>query len=125
MDTLTIVRLPTSWPQIEWEIRNPNGVAAYLKARDGDSVSISHIGVDPQNRRRGLASRLLTAFLAEYGNAVIELVAAPFPSWREPGLTHDDLKHWYARHGFKPAPRRGNPDRMRRITAAGLHTTEK
>ncbi|MFJ6729387.1 GNAT family N-acetyltransferase [Streptomyces sp. NPDC091281] len=110
--TLRLIRTETGWPHIEWEVRTPTEAAAYLKALDGDSVWISHIGVAPEYRGQGLANNLLSAVLAEYSTRVIGLAAAPFPSWRQQGLDHDDLQRWYRRHGFTSAPLPGDPYRM-------------
>ncbi|MEU5116662.1 GNAT family N-acetyltransferase [Streptomyces longwoodensis] len=85
---------------------------AYLDAVDGDVLWVNHIGVEPRFRRHGLATRLLHAVLAHARCGPVGLTAAPFPSWREQGLLHEDLRAWYARHGFDPVPSRQDPYRM-------------
>ncbi|MFF8932417.1 GNAT family N-acetyltransferase [Streptomyces longwoodensis] len=85
---------------------------AYLDAVDGDVLWVSHIGVEPRYRRLGHATRLLHAVLTHARCGPVALTAAPFPSWREQGLQHEDLRTWYARHGFAPAPSRQDPYRM-------------
>ncbi|MET8772943.1 MULTISPECIES: GNAT family N-acetyltransferase [unclassified Streptomyces] len=117
-DGIRLVRADADLPRLVWELRTREAVVGYLEALDGDSVWVCHIGVDPQYRGRGYATRLLQAVLAFRADAPIGLAAAPFPSWREPGLTHDGLRAWYVRHGFHPEPRREDPYRMIRLPAS-------
>ncbi|MFF2374911.1 GNAT family N-acetyltransferase [Streptomyces xiamenensis] len=90
-------------------------LAGYLDALDGETVWISHIGIDPRYRGLGHATRLLKAVFEHSPEKTISLAAAYFPAWREPGLTHDQLHDWYTRHGFRPDPAPGDPHRMTRL----------
>jgi GNAT superfamily N-acetyltransferase len=107
-----LLRIPRPYPRLTWELRTPAETVGYLEALDGETVWISHIGVSPQYRGTGYATRLLTTALEHTSEKIVGLAAAPFPSWREPGLTHSDLRAWYARHGFRPAPLPDDPHRM-------------
>ncbi|MFI8351276.1 GNAT family N-acetyltransferase [Streptomyces sp. NPDC085596] len=114
-----LIRVHADAPRLVWELHTPSGQVGYLDALDIDPLWISHIGVDPRYRRCGHATRLLHAVLAHAPSLPIGLAAAPFPSWQEPGLSHDDLCAWYMRHGFRPDP--GPEDPYRMIRAATRH----
>ncbi|MFF3991471.1 GNAT family N-acetyltransferase [Streptomyces sp. NPDC001797] len=111
MAQIDLVRLPRSGLLVEWEVRTTEAVG-YLRATEGDTLWISHIGVAPAFRGQGWASRLLEVALDYSNGRAVALTAAPFPSWREPGLSHDELRTWYARRGLRPAPRRRSPYQM-------------
>jgi GNAT superfamily N-acetyltransferase len=106
-----LVCLPGVEGVLEWEVR-ASGSLGYLRAVDGAALWISHIGVEPAARGQGWASRLVQVALQHSGGRVVTLTAAPFPSWREPGLDHAQLQAWYTRHGFHLAPSRADPYRM-------------
>ncbi|MFH0246420.1 GNAT family N-acetyltransferase [Streptomyces sp. HK10] len=116
-DGVRLVRVDTDAPRLVWELRTETEMAGYLDALDGESVWICHIGIDPRYRGRGHATRLLRAILTNCPFKPVGLVAAPFPAWREAGLAHDDLRAWYVRHGFRPAPILEDPYRMIRLPA--------
>ncbi|MGW3387309.1 GNAT family N-acetyltransferase [Streptomyces cinereoruber] len=108
-DEVRLTRVDADPPHLVWELCTSTETVGYLQALDGDTLWISHIGVDPRYRRQGHATRLLLAALTYAPDVPIALAAAPFPSWKEPGLAHDNLRAWYARHGFRPAPRPEDP----------------
>ncbi|WP_146075809.1 GNAT family N-acetyltransferase [Streptomyces sp. Ru62] len=112
VDRVCLVRVSADAPRLVWELRTQTERVAYLDALDGDLLWVSHIGVDPRYRRLGHATRLLHAVLAHAPGTPVGLAAAPFPSWREPGPLHDDLRTWYTRHGFHPEPSSLDPYRM-------------
>ncbi|MGW2465144.1 GNAT family N-acetyltransferase [Streptomyces sp. NPDC001761] len=95
VDRVRLVRVSADAPRLVWELHTQTERVAYLDARDGDLLWVSHIGVDPRYRRLGHATRLLHAVLAHAPATPVGLTAAPFPSWRQPGLLHDDLRTWY------------------------------
>lgn len=108
-DEVLLVKVNAADPHLVWELRTSTETVGYLQALDGDTLWISHIGVDPRYRRQGHATRLLLAALAYAPDVPVALAAAPFPSWKEPGLTHDSLYAWYTRHGFRLDPRPEDP----------------
>ncbi|MHA4816082.1 GNAT family N-acetyltransferase [Streptomyces aculeolatus] len=111
-DCVRLVRVSTDAPCLIWELHTRTERVGYLDARDGDLLQVSHIGVNPRYRGRGHATRLLRAVLVHARALPVAVVAAPFPSWREPGLLHEELRAWYTRHGFHPDPGPQDPYRM-------------
>jgi GNAT superfamily N-acetyltransferase len=111
-DGVRLIRIRADAPRLVWEVHTRTEQVAYLDALDSDVLWISHIGVEPRYRRLGHATRLLHAALEHARGGPVALTAAPFPSWREQGLLHEDLRTWYARHGFHPAPSPQDPYRM-------------
>ncbi|MGX5185743.1 GNAT family N-acetyltransferase [Streptomyces avermitilis] len=97
-DGVRLVHVSAEAPRLVWELHTRTERVGYLDALDSESLWISHIGVDPRYRHCGYATRLLRAVLAHAADLPVGLVAAPFPSWREPGLSHDHLRAWYTRH---------------------------
>ncbi|MDQ0762019.1 GNAT family N-acetyltransferase [Streptomyces canus] len=66
---------------------------------------IEEIAVHPAHRGRRLATRLLTAVIAEFGDQDLALSCSAFVSdtyWepKRPGLNNEQLRAWYGRHGF-------------------------
>lgn len=118
-DGVRVVRVSADAPRLVWELYTQVERVGYLDALDGDLLWVSHIGVDPRYRRRGHATRLLRAALehAALLPVGVGLAAAPFPSWREPGLSHEQLRTWYTRHGFRLDPGPQDPYRMVRPAA--------
>ncbi|WP_331726046.1 GNAT family N-acetyltransferase [Streptomyces sp. NBC_00470] len=93
-------------------LRDPAGAqVAYLDVIEGgDELWVMEIGVRPDYRGRGCASRLLNTLLAEYPSDQIALSCGAFSPdhvWRgaREGLPDDALRAWYTRHGFRPDPR--------------------
>ncbi|MEU5256688.1 GNAT family N-acetyltransferase [Streptomyces longwoodensis] len=119
-DGVRLIRVRADAPRLVWEVHTRTERVAYLDAVDGDLLWVSHIGVEPRFRRLGHATRLLHAVLAHARSGPVALTAAPFPSWREQGLLHEDLRTWYARHGFHPAPTPQDPYRMIRPAAPSV-----
>ncbi|MFE0852109.1 GNAT family N-acetyltransferase [Streptomyces mutabilis] len=108
-----IAQLSTRYPELNWELRMQAEVVGSAEALDGETMWISGIRIDPRHRGRGYASTLLKAVLASFDDVPVGLAAVPLPA-DGPGLDRAELRTWYARYGFCPAPLRGDPDRMLR-----------
>ncbi|MGX5184955.1 GNAT family N-acetyltransferase [Streptomyces avermitilis] len=114
---MDIVQLSTRHPELIWELRTQDGVVGSAEALDGETLWISRIRIDPRHRGRGYATVLLRAVLASSDDVPVGLAAVPLPAGGS-GLDRAALRTWYARHGFSPAPLRGDPDRMLRQSAS-------
>ncbi|MCZ1012337.1 GNAT family N-acetyltransferase [Streptomyces lydicus] len=111
---MNLVQLPTRYPELVWELHTPDHMLiGRAEALDGDTVWISRITVHPHHRGRGYATLLLNTVLAALPDMAIGLAAAPLQT-STPGLDGIELRSWYTRHGFAPAPRHGDPHRMLR-----------
>ncbi|MFD6471351.1 GNAT family N-acetyltransferase [Streptomyces goshikiensis] len=108
------VDLVSRYPELVWELRTSGAVVGRLEALDGETVWISSIVILPDKRGHGYASLLLDAVLAHFPDITIGLAANPLPSPKG-GLDRGQLQAWYGRHGFAPAPMRGDPHRMIRL----------
>lgn len=70
---------------------------------------IQAIVTDPQHRGKGLASEILKRMIQAADEAGLLLKLEPVPmkdfiKKKEKGLTHVQLKKWYAKHGFEKEP---------------------
>lgn len=110
---MDIVQPSTRYPELLWELRTPDGVLGSAEALDGETIWISRIRIAPHHRGHGYATVLLKAVLATFDDVPVGLAAAPLPDGGS-GLDRTELRAWYARHGFRPAPLWGDPDRMLR-----------
>jgi GNAT superfamily N-acetyltransferase len=108
------VRVDADALRLVWELHTPTERVGYLDALDGESLW--HLGVDPRHRYCGHATRLLRAVLTHARGCKQGWRLRRFPR-RQPGLAHDALRAWQARHGFRPVPGLGDPYRMLRPAA--------
>ncbi|MFF2619713.1 GNAT family N-acetyltransferase [Kitasatospora sp. NPDC058046] len=115
---MDIVQPSARYPELVWELRTVDGVVGSAGALDGETIWISRIRIDPRHRGLGYATVLLKAVLAPFGDVPVGLAAAPLPADGS-GLDRAELRAWYARHGFRPAPLWGDPDRMLRQPVSG------
>lgn len=66
----------------------------------GNEWEIGYISVEPQYRGKGIGSELLTRAMSYAVKNGLVLIGFINPE-RDGGLTHDQIKDWLKRHGFK------------------------
>ncbi|MER5780219.1 GNAT family N-acetyltransferase [Streptomyces mobaraensis] len=105
------IRLITGSPEYAWVLTIAAGEVGRAEASDGETIWISRIEVHHDHRGRGYGTLLLQAVVAHFPDVTLGLAAHPLPGDR-PGPGQGELRAWYGRKGFVPAPMPGDPHRM-------------